>query len=43
MSLIKINGNNIKIVSLFKINPGSGPHISHLAISGGLVFVWQGM
>jgi uncharacterized protein with ACT and thioredoxin-like domain len=42
MSLIKINGKDIKIVSLFKINTGSVPHIAHLVISDGLVYVWRG-
>jgi outer membrane protein assembly factor BamB len=40
--LFKINGNDIEFISSFKTNLGNGPHVSHMAISDGLLFIRHG-
>jgi outer membrane protein assembly factor BamB len=42
LALLKMNGNNLELVSSFKIILGNGPRIAHLAISDGLLFVRRG-
>lgn len=42
LGLLKMNGNNLEMVSSFKIALGKGPRIAHLAISDGLLFVRRG-
>ena len=40
--LFKLDGNNIQLVSLFKITSGTGPCVAHLAIANGLLFIRHG-
>jgi outer membrane protein assembly factor BamB len=42
LALLKMNGNNLELVSSFKITLGNGPRIAHLALSDGLLFVRRG-
>lgn len=42
LGLLKMNGNNLELVSSFKITLGKGPRISHLSISDGLLIVRRG-
>lgn len=42
LGLLKMNGNDLELVSSFKITLGNGPRIAHLAISNGLLFVRRG-
>ncbi|MCX6236207.1 MAG: PQQ-binding-like beta-propeller repeat protein [Bacteroidia bacterium] len=42
VSLFKMNGNDLELVSSFKITLGTGPRVSHLAISDGILFVRRG-
>jgi hypothetical protein len=37
-----MNGNNLELVSSFKISAGAGPHVAHMAISDGLLFIRHG-
>lgn len=40
--LLKLNGNNLELVSSFKIKLGNGPCLAHLSIANGLLFVRRG-
>ena len=42
VSLFKIDGNKIELVSSFKVNLGTGPRIAHMAISDGVLYVRHG-
>ena len=42
VSLFKMNGNNLELVSSFKITLGKGPRIAHLSIADGLLFIRRG-
>lgn len=42
LSLFRMKGNNLELVSSFKINSGKGPCIAHLSIADGLLFVRRG-
>ena len=42
ISLFDISGDEIKLVSSFKINQGKGPRIAHLSIADGLMLVRRG-
>jgi outer membrane protein assembly factor BamB len=40
--LFKLEGNNLELVSSFKIIAGSGPRVAHMAIANGLLFIRHG-
>jgi outer membrane protein assembly factor BamB len=40
--LFKLDGDNLVLISSFKITAGAGPRIAHMAISNGLLFVRHG-
>ena len=40
--LFKLDGNNIQLVSSFKVTYGTGPRVAHMAIAEGLLFIRHG-
>lgn len=42
VSLFRMNGNNIELVSSFRVNAGTGPGIAHMSLANGLLFVRHG-
>ncbi len=42
LCLFRMNGNNLELVSSFKITLGNGPRLAHLAIANGVLFVRRG-
>ena len=42
VSLFKMNGNNLELVSSFKIELGKGPRLAHLAIAEGILYIRRG-
>ncbi len=40
--LFRMNGNNLELVSSFKITAGTGPRIAHMSIANGLLFIRHG-
>jgi outer membrane protein assembly factor BamB len=42
LALFKMNGNDLQLVSSFKITEGKGPRLAHLAIANGVLFVRRG-
>lgn len=40
--LFKLDGNNIQLVSSFKVTSGTGPRVAHMAIANGLLFIRHG-
>ena len=40
--LFKLEGNNLVMVSSFKITAGTGPRVAHMAIANGLLFIRHG-
>jgi outer membrane protein assembly factor BamB len=40
--LFKLEGNNLVLVSSFKISSGTGPRVAHMAIANGLLFIRHG-
>lgn len=42
VSLLKPNDTNAEVVSSFKITRGTGPHIAHMSIADGLLYVRHG-
>lgn len=42
VSLFRMNGNNLELVSSFKIEFGKGPRLAHLAIADGILYIRRG-
>lgn len=40
--LFQFNGDEIELVSMFKIDQGNGPRIAHMAVANGLLFIRRG-
>lgn len=40
--LFRMNGNNLELVSSFKITAGTGPRIAHMSIANGFLFIRHG-
>ncbi len=42
VSLVKVNDNSLDLISSFRIKEGQGPHLAHLSIANGLLYVRHG-
>jgi hypothetical protein len=40
--LFKLEGNNLFMISSFKISAGTGPRVAHMAMANGILFIRHG-